>query len=300
MVATFQSSITAAHNAIGLDSLQNNGMSLPLRSAQSSGGTGWPVYCGLWTEAKPWISPVGRWEGFLHRTGKILQNRSLGRCFLRRKQWTAPSCSPWSCSCWLGTGLQWIRLSWLTRAPCAICLHAAGIHQQKPRDLLQNDSESECYLPEWGRETRHWRRKTLPRQKYCAYVVSIAKSIQPCVITPQAKQLQSKLRSVGGSPACGHRKASQNLLGRWRWWWMRWFPSTCWLLEGMVHSTAHHPLRAGGRLTQQTICGRYSARQYNWKLSPKSEKHWGCGLLPMSVGSWKSQTFCAQPAPSSM
>ena len=49
MVATFQSSITAAHNAIGLGSLQNNGMSLPLRSAQSSGGTGWPVYCGLWT-----------------------------------------------------------------------------------------------------------------------------------------------------------------------------------------------------------------------------------------------------------
>ena len=142
------------------------------------------VDSGLWTEAKPWISPVGRWEGFLHRTGKILQNRSLGRCFLRRKQWTAPSCSPWSCSCWLGTGLQWIRLSWLTRAPCAICLHAVGIHQQKPRDLLQNDSESECYLPEWGRETRHWRRKTLPRQKYCAYVVSIAKSIQPCDYTP--------------------------------------------------------------------------------------------------------------------
>ena len=49
MVATFQSSITAAHNAIGLGSLQNNGMSLPLRSAQSSGDTGWPVYCGLWT-----------------------------------------------------------------------------------------------------------------------------------------------------------------------------------------------------------------------------------------------------------
>ena len=194
-------------------------------------------------------------EGFLHRTGKILQNRSLGRCFLRRKQWPAPSCSPWSCSCWLGTGLQWIRLSWLTRAPCAICLHAAGI-QQKPRDLLQNDSESECYLPEWGRETRHWIPHTITQGQnmrlcsiFCFFLAAVDHQSWLTSLWLDIAKMLTGLWCWWTRSACPHCHLSVGYRWPWRTWvnypWMHaWFP---WIACGWMSRVALLPLDGGFR-----------------------------------------------------